>query len=158
MSKMVIKTPDLQYIKVLTPAPRVKQNVYRLLMAVANSTIILELCVYIHLPLSHNGISCRHDLDTNTLSFTFRLTEIPCQFITATRLFKQHIVATLGVKWSSPSVQKILGSIPINFRANIFIPTKSEVCQCEVYQFPLRFRPHIKLKVTFVGHRHDCLH
>lgn len=31
-------------------------------MAVADSPIILQLRVYVHLPLPHDGISCRYDL------------------------------------------------------------------------------------------------
>lgn len=72
MSKVVILTPDFLCAQrtckhlatgKLTFAPRVKQDVNRILMAVANSPIILQLCVYIHLPLPHDGISCRCDLD-----------------------------------------------------------------------------------------------
>jgi len=48
--------------RTLTFAPRVKQDVNRFLMAVADSPIILQLRVYVHLPLTHDGVSCRCDL------------------------------------------------------------------------------------------------
>lgn len=65
-------------------------------MAVTDSPIILQLRVYVHLPLPHDGISCRCDLERQHMKLKYTISNKCCAEVYNSDRSKSHSFISLN--------------------------------------------------------------